>query len=188
MSADLINRDKALIFRITHRANIPWLVANGIHCATSPTQDPAFRPIGNAELIGKRRHRALPPAYGGVLSDYVPFYFTPYSPMMYNIHTGYGGIEKQRNEDIVKLGGENSESSALEPDAHGQAALMLAESTLHALVDAGVFTTEDAVGIIAVAQEVKEEMGKADRESPENIAESVHILNRMATSFGADFK
>ncbi|MEN3745772.1 DUF4433 domain-containing protein [Sphingomonas sp. HF-S3] len=103
MSAELINRGKALIFRITHRANIPWLVANGIHCATSPMQDPAFRPIGNPELIGKRRHRALPTAYGGVLSDYVPFYFTPYSPMMYNIHTGYGGIEKQRNEDIVIL-------------------------------------------------------------------------------------
>jgi len=103
MSAALINREKALIFRITHRANVPWIADNGLHCAMSQVQDPAFRPIGNAELIGRRRHRALPPPYDGMLSDYVPFYFTPYSPMMYNIHTGYGGIEKQRNEDIVIL-------------------------------------------------------------------------------------
>ncbi|WP_144062195.1 DUF4433 domain-containing protein [Sphingomonas sp. MM-1] len=103
MSAALINREKALIFRITHRANVPWIAANGLHCAMSQVQDPAFRPIGNAELISRRRHRALPPPYDGMLSDYVPFYFTPYSPMMYNIHTGYGGIEKQRNEDIVIL-------------------------------------------------------------------------------------
>lgn len=103
MSADLINREKALIFRITHRANVPFIIANGIHSATSPVRDPTFQAIGNAELIGRRQNRALPPIHGGMLSDYVPFYFTPFSPMMYNIHTGYGGITKQRNEDIVIL-------------------------------------------------------------------------------------
>ena len=41
----------------------------------------------------------LPP--GGTLSDYVPFYFTPFSIMMYNIHTGYGGITRRANQDIV---------------------------------------------------------------------------------------
>ncbi len=38
-----------------------------------------------------------------MLSDYVPFYFTPFSPMMYNIKTGYNGITKRTNEEIVIL-------------------------------------------------------------------------------------
>jgi ssDNA thymidine ADP-ribosyltransferase, DarT len=37
----------------------------------------------------------------GTLSDYVPFYFTPFSIMMYNIKTGYGGITQRKNCDIV---------------------------------------------------------------------------------------
>jgi hypothetical protein len=31
----------------------------------------------------------------------VPFYFTPYSPMMFNIKTGWGGITKRENSEIV---------------------------------------------------------------------------------------
>jgi hypothetical protein len=37
----------------------------------------------------------------GTLSDYVPFYFTPFSPMLYNIKTGYNGIQKRPNPDII---------------------------------------------------------------------------------------
>jgi hypothetical protein len=43
----------------------------------------------------------VPP--GGTLSDYVPFYFTPYSIMLYNIKTGYGGVPREPNDDIVIL-------------------------------------------------------------------------------------
>jgi len=43
----------------------------------------------------------LPEPHGGTLSDYVPFYFTPFSPMMLNIKTGYGGVPRQANADIV---------------------------------------------------------------------------------------
>ena len=35
------------------------------------------------------------------MSDYVPFYFTPFSMMMYNITTGYGGIRQFPNSEIV---------------------------------------------------------------------------------------
>ena len=45
----------------------------------------------------------FPIAPGGTLSDYIPFYFTPFSMMMYNIHTGYGGIRCVRNGDIVMM-------------------------------------------------------------------------------------
>jgi hypothetical protein len=42
----------------------------------------------------------LSPCHGGTLSDYVPFYFTPFSIMMYNIKTGYG-VKQVPNDDIV---------------------------------------------------------------------------------------
>jgi hypothetical protein len=102
MSKDL-TPGKARIFRITHRSNLRWILENGLHCANSERSDPNFVQIGNAELIQRRRHRELPKPFGGFLSDYVPFYFTPFSPMMYNIYTGYAGITKRRNEDIIIL-------------------------------------------------------------------------------------
>jgi hypothetical protein len=37
---------------------------------------------------------------GGTLSDYVPFYLTPYSIMMLNIKTGYN-VKQLPNEEIV---------------------------------------------------------------------------------------
>jgi len=39
----------------------------------------------------------------GVLNDYIPFYFTPFSPMMYNIYTGRGGVEHIPNADVIIL-------------------------------------------------------------------------------------
>lgn len=45
--------------------------------------------------------RAVPILPGGTLGDYVPFYFTPYSPMLYNIRTGWGGIRQRANDEIV---------------------------------------------------------------------------------------
>jgi hypothetical protein len=46
------------------------------------------------------QRRVVPIAPGGTLSDYVPFYFTPYTPMMYNIKTGMG-VTKVPNDEIV---------------------------------------------------------------------------------------
>ena len=98
---ELISRERAHIFRITHRDNIPWLVMNGLFCRNSDVQDLNFVNIGNPELIDKRHHRDVPCAPFGTLSDYVPFYFTPHSPMLYNISTGYGGIRKRSKDEIV---------------------------------------------------------------------------------------
>ena len=39
----------------------------------------------------------------GTLSDYVPFYFTPFTPMMYNIYTGRGGVQQRSNDEIIIL-------------------------------------------------------------------------------------
>jgi hypothetical protein len=96
-----LNAENALIFRITHIANVPWILRNGLHCKASGVQDPKFVRIGNLELIAKRTARTIPIPPGGSLSDYIPFYFTPFSMMMYNIKTGYGGIQQFPNSEIV---------------------------------------------------------------------------------------
>ncbi len=98
-----LNPKEALIFRIVHLANLAWILDHGMHCRNSPFQDPHYFNIGSAELIEKRSRRAVPIAPGGTLSDYVPFYFTPFSIMMYNIKTGYGGITKRENKELVIL-------------------------------------------------------------------------------------
>lgn len=102
MAKDL-NPKKALIFRVTHINNVPWTLDNGLHCRNSRSRDPNFVSIGNIELIDRRAQRLVPCPPGGTLSDYVPFYFTPFSPMLLNIKTGYGGIRKRSNEEIVIL-------------------------------------------------------------------------------------
>lgn len=98
-----LNPKKALIWRIIHRDNLPWILRNGLHSKNSPTQDPRYVVIGNADLIDRRSQRAVPIAPGGMLSDYVPFYFTPFSPMLYNIYTGRGGVPRRANEEICIL-------------------------------------------------------------------------------------
>lgn len=97
-----LNPNKALIFRITHRGNLPWLLEHGLYSRSSPEQDPGFITIGKQELIDKRVTRPVPPPSGGMLSDYIPFYFTPSSMMLYNIVTGRG-VARQSREDIVVL-------------------------------------------------------------------------------------
>ena len=96
-----LNLEKALIFRITHIGNVPWILRNGLHCKNSVVGDPNFVRIGNLELSQRRTGRKVLVPPGGTLSDYIPFYFTPFSMMMYNIRTGYGGIRQFPNSEIV---------------------------------------------------------------------------------------
>ncbi|MBI4470499.1 MAG: DUF4433 domain-containing protein [Acidobacteria bacterium] len=93
--------EKAFIFRITHIDNVPWLPENGVHCRSSANFDPNYKVIGNPDLIAKRLHRVVPIPPGGTLGDYVPFYFTPSSPMLYNIKTGYQGITQMPISEVA---------------------------------------------------------------------------------------
>lgn len=97
-----LSAQKALIWRIVHRDNLPWILDRGLHCANSGVLAPNYVNIGNIDLIDKRRHRKVPIEPGGTLADYVPFYFTPFSVMMMNIHSGWG-VRQRQNEEIVIL-------------------------------------------------------------------------------------
>ncbi|WP_430450572.1 DarT ssDNA thymidine ADP-ribosyltransferase family protein [Rhodophyticola sp.] len=84
---------------MTHINNVPW-ISSMAPCKNSGVQDPNFVRI-EPQLIQRRTARNIPVAPNGSLSDYIPFYFTPFSMMMYNIKTGYGGIRQFPNTEIV---------------------------------------------------------------------------------------
>ena len=95
--------ERALIFRVTHVDNLPWTLDHGLHCKASGVQDPNFVEIGNTDLIRKRPMRTVPVAPGRTLDHYVPFYFTPCSPMLYNIRTGWNNVTQRSSKDLVFL-------------------------------------------------------------------------------------
>lgn len=65
----VLNAERARIFRIIHRDNVPWILEHGLHAATSRVLDPNFKNIGNPDLIGKRAQRVVAVGPGGTLSD-----------------------------------------------------------------------------------------------------------------------
>jgi hypothetical protein len=95
-----LHPDKALIFRIVHVENLPWLVRHGLQCRNTPHPNRDYVSIGSEELIAARTERQVPIQPGGGYGDYVPFYFTPYWIMMLNIKTGYG-VPQRRNDEIL---------------------------------------------------------------------------------------
>ena len=98
-----IKPENAYIFRITHVDNVRWVLSNGLHCGSSEVRDPDFVSIGNPEIIAARVARAVPIPPRGTLSDYVPFYFTPFSPMAYNIVTGHHSIVRRVPSDEIAI-------------------------------------------------------------------------------------
>jgi ssDNA thymidine ADP-ribosyltransferase, DarT len=99
----VLKPENSWIFRIAHIENVPWILAHGLHCRNGGVCDPNYVAIGNPDLIDKRHYRGVPIAPGGTLSDYIPFYFTPYTPMLLNIKTGRSGVPKRPMSEIVIL-------------------------------------------------------------------------------------
>ena len=95
----ILRPEKALIFRITHIDNIPWILRNGLHAKNS-THQPDFRQIGDSGLIEQRRTWRVPISPGGTLPDYISFYFTPSSIMLLKI-LSESGLPKSEIVTIV---------------------------------------------------------------------------------------
>lgn len=96
-----LTAENALIFRITHKNNLPWILGNGLHSRSSSNQDSNFVNIGMTDLIDKRKSWQVPRQPGGTLSDYVPFYFTPRSMMAFNIYTGRNAPQRDNAEIVI---------------------------------------------------------------------------------------
>lgn len=91
------------LYRMTHLDNLPHILRCGLVTATHPNADPNYRPIGDQSLIGVRKDLDAPNPPGGKFSEYVPFYLGHRSPMLYQIATGYEGVEKIPQSDIVYI-------------------------------------------------------------------------------------
>lgn len=86
------------VFRLTHIDNIQHVLSNGLVRVSSPLRSDNYLPIGDSQVIKIRGNREVD---GYRLSEYVPFYFGPRSPMLYVIQHGYNGVRKEKPENIV---------------------------------------------------------------------------------------
>lgn len=85
----MINENRKYCYRITHINNFSLLLKNGIVNKNHPNASDDYIEIGNPEIIDVRSTSAVKIDDYGMIGDYVPFYFTPKSIMLYNIITGY---------------------------------------------------------------------------------------------------
>jgi hypothetical protein len=92
------------VFRIIHVSNVEYLLTHGIFTKQSDQADPDYINIGDGTLIAQRKDYPVdisPP--GGTLGEYIPFYFGPLSPMLFNIKTGFRRIGILSQEDILYI-------------------------------------------------------------------------------------
>lgn len=73
-----------------------------------------------------------------------------------------------------------------EPDAHGQAAMLLTESLIHGLIARKVITVAEAVEIVGAAAEVKEEIAEDLGDSPATMQRSLALLGSIQSSLTND--
>lgn len=72
------------------------------------------------------------------------------------------------------------------PDAHGQAAMLLVESLIHGLIARSVISVSDAVEIVNIATDVKEESAVDLGASPTPPDPSLAILTAIRSSLEFD--
>ncbi|WP_379071643.1 hypothetical protein ACFJIU_12130 [Mesorhizobium sp. UC74_2] len=72
------------------------------------------------------------------------------------------------------------------PDAHGQAALLLVESLIHALIAGSVITVQEAVEVVETAADVKQEIAESLGDSPDRLGQSLTLLQTISDSLKQD--
>jgi hypothetical protein len=83
-------RPMTAIYHITHVDNLPALIARGALLSDTLIRQHGLAPrnIAYGNIKARRAATAVTVAPHGVVSDYVPFYFCPRSPMLYAVHGG----------------------------------------------------------------------------------------------------
>lgn len=117
------------ILRFLHIDNLSVVMQwGGLHAPNSmPADGLIYRAIHNLEVQKKRSNRQIPCGPGGVIHDYVPFYFGPLSPMMLNLKTGRVPGYTEGQEPLIYLETTvqaiaESEAGFVFSDGHGIAA------------------------------------------------------------------
>ena len=95
---------RGLLFHFTHMSNLAAIVRDGLRCDSEVTDtERVFTEVGNQVIKSRRRVRCVPVPPGGVVADYVPFYFAARSPMLYAVHMGNVAEYKGGQDDLVYL-------------------------------------------------------------------------------------
>ncbi|MYJ14840.1 MAG: DUF4433 domain-containing protein [Acidimicrobiia bacterium] len=80
---------RVLLYHLTHVDNLPSIANDGLRSDGDVEDNDLLEvDIGNQDVKARRRRMAVPVGPGGVVADYVPFYFAPRSPMLFAIHRG----------------------------------------------------------------------------------------------------
>ena len=75
-----------------------------------------------------------------------------------------------------------------EPDAHGQAAMLLSESILHGLIARSIISVPEAIEIVEVAAEVKREIAEDLGDSEATMRKSLALLSAIRMSLTNDLQ
>jgi hypothetical protein len=94
----ILNKNRDFCYRITHQDNFAHLLKFGLVHKNHAQADANFVAIGNSEIIDVRGTTPVRIEGYGNIGDYVPFYFTTRSIMLYNIITGYYAPKVPRRE------------------------------------------------------------------------------------------
>ncbi len=73
-----------------------------------------------------------------------------------------------------------------DPDAHGQAALLIVESLMHGLIEKGLLSVDEAIDIMQSATEVKEDVVDLRVESLDTARHSLQLIDTIASSLAID--
>lgn len=85
-------------FRIIHIDNMSHVIKYGLVKNDSPYRNERYVNIGDQQIIQLRKESDVK---GYRISDYIPFYLGPRSPMLYVIQHGYNGVQQIEPEKIV---------------------------------------------------------------------------------------
>ncbi len=101
----MINFDKKFCYRICHVHNLPHILLNGLCTKYHPKASKNFISIGNTDIISLRDKTLVKIEGYGNIGEYVPFYFTPKSMMLFNILTGYRApvVPKLNKEEVIVI-------------------------------------------------------------------------------------
>lgn len=93
------------IYHITHLSNLTSILAiAGLGSnSTMQQQGIGYINLANQNIQSRRAKVTVPCGAGGTLTDYVPFYFAPRSPMLYAIHQGNVPTYSEGQESLIYL-------------------------------------------------------------------------------------
>jgi hypothetical protein len=92
------------IMHFTHVNNLEGIMTSrGLHPDCVVRQEGVVRECGDQSIKERRRATPVKVPPGGVVGDYVPFYFAPRSPMLYVIHRGRVPTYQEGQDPLIYL-------------------------------------------------------------------------------------